>query len=327
MDLARALVSLACLGALSACGPAHVPDSANTSFAMGTAPIDDGLSGERTGPKRHRPDRGRVTRHTVDYVSLPFVSTTSDVKKTSASAADDEAIDIRTPNERDDRLFVNAPEDLIGTLVSGELVVSTLERPPEASDSPCLSGSGTARFRGIRRTAWTEERISYVDLVGRLHRVGSGRPLCAFEPERSRSLEAKALVRGLVYAGRSADDRGQGRERLVLVMPDTIWVAASPLVQGGGVTFDGAVTVVELPVERTSASSVVAQIAEPSLHTWRAWRKGDQSTTPEPAFTPESEMTTVVVDVTWGHGAPAPTVVARVTTRVPPGAHPKGPRP
>jgi hypothetical protein len=253
-----------------------------------------------------------VTRHVVDYVSLPLVRSV-DATTAGASKIDRPPIDIRTPNERDDRLFVNAPDDLIGTLVSGELVFHTLERPPEAEDAHCFSGA-LARFRGIRRSDWTEERVSYVDLGGRLRPAADGKPRCALEPERSRSLEAHAIVRGLVYAGRAPDDRGQGRERLVLLMPDTIWVAASPLVPGGGVTFDGTFTVVELPVERTAAASVVAQIPEPSLATWKAWRAGDQRPTPVPAFVPSNPTTTVVVDVTWGHTAPAPTVIVRVTT-------------
>ncbi|NUO47367.1 MAG: hypothetical protein HOV80_00775 [Polyangiaceae bacterium] len=325
MDLARALVSLACLGALSGCGPAHVGDSTTRSFPKGVIPIDDELMGGPPGPKRHRTDPGRVTRHTVDYVSLPFVRTADD-KTTSAATSDKGRIDIRTPNERDDRLFLNAPDDLIGTLVSGDLKLHTLERPPEADDSPCLSGKGTARFRGIRRTSWTEDHLSYVDFTGRLSRPGNAKPLCVFELEASRSLEAKAVVPGLIYAGRGPDDRGQGRERLVLVMPDTIWVAASPHLPGGGVTFDGTFTVVELPVERTAAASVVAQIPEASMETWNAWRTGDQRATPEPAFIPDSPTTTVVVDVTWGHTAPAPTVVVRVTKPASSGAHSKGPQ-
>lgn len=325
MDLARALVSLACLGALSGCGPAHVGDSSTTSFAMGIAAADDDASGQRSGPKRHRSNPGPVTRHTVDYVSLPFVRS-ANTKTPGAATGDKDRIDVRALDERDDRLYLNAPDDLIGTLVSGELELHTLERPPEADDSPCWSGKATARFRGIRRTSWTADRLSYVDYTGRLTRPENAKPRCLFELEASRSLEAKAVVRGLVYAGRGSDDRGQGRERLVLVMPDTVWVAASPHVPGGGVTFDGTFTVVELPVERTAAASVVAQIPEASLATWKAWRSGDQRPTPEPAFVPDNTTTTVVVDVTWGHLAPAPTVIVRVTNPATRRARPKGPQ-
>lgn len=235
--------------------------------------------------------RPRMKRHAFDFFALPTLATAPTTGRS-----------LKVEKTKDES-FVLRIDDTIGTLLGAGDLVSTPERVPTRAGPECGEpGPTPVLFEGLRRSGWSEARVSFVEWSGALDRVG-----CALYPSRAREVVAEALLPGLVYAARSSG--GGPRHALYLLTPQAAWYAAVPPQDEGSYVHSGTFTFAALALEKGESSSISLSIPVRALSAWNSWRAGGAEPVDDLRLALEEEQLELYVDLSWPKTASAPRAV------------------
>lgn len=235
--------------------------------------------------------RPRMKRHAFDFFALPSLEAASTLGRS-----------LKVEKTQDES-FVLRVDDTIGTLLGAGDLVATPERVPTHAGPECgQPGPSPVLFEGLRRSGWSNERVSFVEWSGAFDRVG-----CALHPSRAREVVAEALLPGLVYAARSSG--GGPRHALYLLTPQAAWYAAVPSENHGSYVHAGTFTFAALALEMGESSSISLSIPVRALWAWNSWRAGGTELVDDLKLSLEEEQLELFVDISWPTNATAPRAV------------------
>lgn len=233
----------------------------------------------------------------IDYATLPLMAPMELVPL--ASRTEPGLSIVSNPIEKIARID-SSRSSALEAVVAGYAIAPTWR---EAARPPCGLGDEGVRWITIDTRASSEAALAIESAQGRLNGTRTSSTCAAFA-ERSTSVMAPSLWRGLFYAYRECTwhcdtpDAPDRQERFVLVAPRAKWLTA---------TFsspdqmlhrpDGAVSRVAVDVRRGTSASIVLDMSEGDLASFVRRRGGEPWW--KPLGLPELGPVHASVDVIW----------------------------